>query len=79
MFDDYNKLIISDFNKVNSFANEFQKSFTIDNDILSNITPLPIFHPSLVPPDFSPCTIDTYLLKSNSSVAVGPDYLLGIF
>ena len=59
MFDDANDLNTSDFNKANSFLNEFKKAFTIDNGILPNITPLLILHLLLVPPDFSPCTIDT--------------------
>ena len=36
MFDDNKKLIISDFDKANGFANKLKKSFTIANEILSN-------------------------------------------
>ena len=40
MFDDDNKLIIFDFEKANSFADEFKKSFTTGDGILPNIIPL---------------------------------------
>ena len=33
MFDDDNKLLISDFDKAKVFANELKKSVTIDNGI----------------------------------------------
>ena len=65
MFDDNKKLIISDFDKANGFANKLKKSFTIANEILSNypVTYIASFTWSTW---FLPHTIDTYLLKSNS-------------
>ena len=66
MFDDGNELVISDFDKANSFVNEFKEAFIIDKSILPYITSLLTLHPLLVPPDISHRTIAIYLLKSNS-------------
>ena len=56
-----------------------KKHLIIVNDSLPNINLLPILHPLLVPPNVLLHAINTYLFKSNSSAAAGPDICLAFF